>query len=41
MDRRAAGLILILFGVGLIIWYHRLARGNREILFDRLAGGEA
>lgn len=40
MDRRASGLILLMFGIGLVVWYHRLTRGDREVLFDRLAGGE-
>ena len=41
MDRKAAGLILILIGMGTLAWYHRLARTDRELMFRRISGGEA
>lgn len=41
MDRRASGIVLILAGAGLMFWYHRLTRAQRETVYARMTGGAA
>lgn len=40
MDRLAAGLILMALGILLLVWWYRLDRARREIMFTRLVEGQ-
>jgi hypothetical protein len=39
MDKMAGGLLLMAFGVALLLWYYRLERAKRELVFRRLTEG--
>ena len=40
MDRTASGLLLMALGVVLLLWYYRLDRARRELVFRRLTEGQ-
>lgn len=39
MDRLASGLLLMGLGVLLLVWYYKLDRMKREVLFKRITTG--
>jgi len=39
MDRLASGLLLMVFGVLLMLWWYRTERAAREATFRRLTEG--
>ena len=39
IDRMASGLLLMTFGVLLVVWYYRMERAKREMVFRKLAEG--
>lgn len=40
MDRLASGLLLIVFGVLLMVWWSHTERAKRELVFRRLTEGQ-
>lgn len=39
MDRMASGLLLMMFGAVLLLWYYHLDRVKRETVFRRVTEG--
>jgi hypothetical protein len=39
MDRMTSGILLLLFGVVLLLWWYRTERSARELTFRRLTEG--
>lgn len=40
MDRMTSGVLLMLFGVVLLLWWYRTERMARETVFRRLTEGQ-